>query len=123
MPLRAATTVIIETQPKELFTKQTRLYHKLYRVCEALINIQHIENRFRFLRGTTTEAQRNLLARQLDLQEELRRNEWAIKAAAAREVTHVANISTTSSITPPPYMGRRDSRPNTEPNTSMETNS
>jgi hypothetical protein len=72
---------------QERFINQTRLYCDLYRVREALLNIQRIEDRFGFLRGTTAHAQRNLLARQLDLQEELRRNEWAIKAAAANQAT------------------------------------
>ena len=71
----------------ELCNNQTRLYCDLYRVHEALIQIQNIENRFRFLRGTTTQAQRNLLAQALDLQEALRRNERALQAAAANQAT------------------------------------
>jgi hypothetical protein len=99
------------------------LYHNLYRVREALLNVQRIEDRFGFLRGTTAHAQRNLLARQLDLQEELRRNERAIKATAVNQATRVAGIAFTtinSNITTP-NVGRSNLRPNTEPSTSMET--
>ena len=88
MPLRATNLTTIDTPLfYELCSNQTRLYHDLYRVCEALIQIPNIERRFGFLRGTTAEAQRNLLAQVLDLQEALRRNEWAIQAAAMNQVT------------------------------------
>ena len=88
MPLRAMITAIIDTPHfHKLCNNQTRLYHKLYRVREALITIQHIEGRFGFLRGTTAEAQCNLLVQQLDLQEGLQRNERAIQAAAVSQAT------------------------------------
>ena len=66
----------------QLSNYQLRLYCDLYKVHEALVQLQHIEKKFAFLRGSTAEAQQLLLANQLGLQERLRDNKRAIQAAA-----------------------------------------
>ena len=85
MPLRAATAAIIDSSMyQELSNYQLKLYHDLYRIHETSVQLQHIEEKHPFLRESIERTQILLLAAQLELQDKLRQNEWALQATATR---------------------------------------
>ena len=72
---------------QELSNYQLKLYRDLYKIRETSVQLQAIEEKHPFLRESIERTQIVLLAAQLELQDKLRNNEWALQATATREAT------------------------------------